>query len=373
MSHRPERNKRCDHEPVELYEQVNPAVLNRSSHSQSRYVEPSFQPTVTSVAPSDSIATQGVTKERKRLRSTILIVLTSTILLCLLVVSLVAVILYSPQVRTSSESAMENLLSRIQRLEAQLETKQTPNQTQAALSSLQEQQESFEATLTSQFKNVQNLVQSMSSVQSNSASTLTQLREDFQDNLLLSPLHNLTVVQATVDQLSTSVITLTSQLVSVQNLIQGITSVQNNFRQDLNRLRSVDLYRGCTQNTRTCTMTTGSSNYYWRSCTASSIYINPTVSYLCMWFKLTFLNCAQYSSQDTQYYTVDIRCDYSTNYGYIESSTLYKNVNNYYSCYCDVTRLSGSTSSTHSTLSSSFSSTCTLTVTRCPRSLNLLI
>ena len=48
---------------------------------------------------------------------------------------------------------MEDLLSRIQRLEAQLEAKQTPNQTQTALSSLQEQQESFEATLTSQFMN----------------------------------------------------------------------------------------------------------------------------------------------------------------------------------------------------------------------------
>ena len=197
-------------------------------------------------------------------------------------------------------------------------------------------------------------------------------RTDSQDNLLLSPLHNLTAVQATIDQLSSSVTILTSQLVSMQNLVQSITSVQNNLRDDLNRLRSVDLYQNCIQDTRTCTMSIGSTSYYWRSCTTSSIYINPTVSYLCMWFKLTLLSCTQYSPQDTQYYTVDIRCDYSTNYGYIESSTLYKNANNYYSCYCDVTRLSSYTSSSHATLSSSFSSTCTLTVTRCPRSLNLL-
>ena len=287
MSHRPERNKRCDHEPVELYEQVDPAVLNRSSHSQSRYVEPSFQsqPPVTSFAPSSSIATQGIAKERKRSQFAILIALTTSFLLCLLVVVLVAVILYSPQVKTSSESAAsvsaqtsstEDLLSRIQRLEAQLEAKQTPNQTQAALSSLQEQQESFEATLTSQFQNVQNLVQSMSSVQNNSALTLTRLNDNFQDNVLLHALDNLTALRVKFDQLSSFDTSVTSQLISMQNLIQSFTSAQNNLRQNL---RSVDLYRGCTRNTRTCTMSTGSSNYYWRSCTASYIYVNPTVSY----------------------------------------------------------------------------------------------
>ena len=229
MSHKLERNKRCDHEPVELYEQVDPTVHNRSSHSQSRYNEPSFQtqPPVTSVAPSASIATQGIAKEKKqlRMRSTILIALTTTLLICLLVVSLVAVILYSPQMRTSSESAVHT---------------------------------------------------------------------DSQDNLLLSPLHNLTV-QATIDQLSSSVTTLTSQLVSVQNLIQSITSVQNNLRGDLNRLRSVNLYQGCIQNTRTCTMSTGgSSGYYWTSCSTSGLNANPQVKILyytpngafteCYWF-----------------------------------------------------------------------------------------
>ena len=81
-------------------------------------------------------------------------------------------------------------------------------------------------------------------------------------------------------------------------------------------------------------------------------------------------------SQDTQYYTVDIKCGYSGdgNYHYIESATLFKIAANDYSCYCDVTTLSGSsyTRPTHYALSPSFSITCTLTITRCPRSVNLL-
>ena len=269
-------------ENSELYEQVE--VVRPSQPTGNRYVETTFQNQQPSSEPSTSVAAVG-RKERKGTFKVLLIALTTTLLFCLLVVSLVAVILYSPQVKTSSESAAsvsaqtsstEDLLSRIQRLEAQLEAKQTSNQTQAALSSLQEQQESFEATLTSQFQNVQNLVQSMSSVQNNSALTLTRLNDNFQDNVLLHALDNLTALRVKFDQLSSFDTSVTSQLISMQNLIQSITSAQNNLRQNL---RSVDLYRGCTQNTRTCTMSTGSSNYYWRSCTASSIYVNPTVSY----------------------------------------------------------------------------------------------
>ena len=265
----------------ELYEQVE--VVQPSHPAGNRYIETTFQNQ--SSDQSNTPMTAVGRKERKGSFKVVLIALTATLLLCLLVVSLVAVILYSPQVRTSSESAAsvsaqtsstEDLLSRIQRLEAQLEAKQTPNQTQAALSSLQEQQESFEATLTSQFKNMQNLVQSMSSVQNNSALTLTRLNDNFQDNVLLHALDNLTALRVKFDQLSSFDTSVTSQLISMQNLIQSITSAQNNLQQNL---RSVDLYRGCTQNTRTCTMTTGSSNYYWRSCTASYIYINPIVSY----------------------------------------------------------------------------------------------
>ena len=153
----------------------------------------------------------------------LLIALAAALIVCLLVVSLVAVILYRPQVRTSSESAdsvsaqtssMEDLLSRIQQLEDQLEAKQTTNQT---------------------------------------------------------------ALQVKFDQLSSFDTSVTSQFISMQNLIQSISSVQNNLRQDLNRLRTVDLYQRCTQNTRTCTMASYGSSYYWRYCNTGSLSANPTV------------------------------------------------------------------------------------------------
>ena len=278
----------------ELYEQVNtpqPAQSRPTQEMSKRYESTADLQTGPSI-PRPSFTTPAATvvqPVRSRAKVSILIGFIVTLLLCLLVVSLVAVILYSPQVRTSSESAasvsaqtssMEDLLSRIQQLEAQLEAKQTPNQTQAALSSLQEQQESFEATLTSQFQNVQNLVQSMSSVQNNSALTLTRLNDNFQDNVLLHALDNLTALGVKFDQLSSFDTSVTSQLISMQNLIQTITSVQNNLRGDLDRLRSVNLYQGCIQNTRTCTMSTGgSSGYYWRSCNTGGLNANPQVNY----------------------------------------------------------------------------------------------
>ena len=224
MSHQPtfsQRNKRC--EPIELYEQVQPeiAVPNRSAHSQSRHVEPSFQSqSVTTVATGASVTAQAV---NKRSRFAILIALTTAFLLCLLVVSLVAVILYSPQVRTSSESAAD-LLSRIEQLERRLEQLQAiqgTNSTLATLTSLQESQESMETS---------------------------------------------------ISRLSTSV---NSQLNSIQSL-----SLQN-LREDLDRLRSVNLYQGCTDDTRSCTVSTyGNSFYYERACNTATLTVNPHVSRL---------------------------------------------------------------------------------------------
>ena len=362
-------NKGPGYETTELYEQVNAPQSRPTQEMSKRYESTAdLQTSPSTLRPSFTTPTATVVQPAKsRAKAAILIGLAATLLLCLLVVSLVAVILYSPQVRTFSESAdgtdMEDLLSRIQQLEDQLEAKQTPNQTQAALSSLQEQQESFEATLTSQFKNVQNLVQSMSSVQNNSALTLTRLNDNFQDNVLLHALDNLTALRVKFDQLSFFDTSVTSQLASMQNLIQTISSVQNNhrdglyspqvrtssesaadllsrieqlerrveqlqaiqgtnstlatltslqesqesmeasisqlstgtsvnsqinsiqslslqnLREDLNRLRSVNLYQGCIELTSHCTMSTGgSSSVYWTSCSAGSLYINPTVS-----------------------------------------------------------------------------------------------
>ncbi len=63
----------------------------------------------------------------------------------------------------------------------------------------------------------------------------------------------------------------------IQNLIQTSTLVQNNLRQDLDRLRTINLYEGCIQETRTCTITQSGITTY-ASCSTSSVNINPAVS-----------------------------------------------------------------------------------------------
>ncbi len=68
-----------------------------------------------------------------------------------------------------------------------------------------------------------------------------------------------------------------SQMASMQNLIQTSTLAQNNLRQDLDRLRTVNLYEGCIQQTGICTMPTLSTTSY-RTCYTGSVSINPEVS-----------------------------------------------------------------------------------------------
>ena len=68
-----------------------------------------------------------------------------------------------------------------------------------------------------------------------------------------------------------------SQIASMQSLIQTSTLAQNNLRQDLDRLRTINLYEGCIQETRTCTMSTSSTTSY-HSCSTSGVSINRGVS-----------------------------------------------------------------------------------------------
>ncbi len=71
-----------------------------------------------------------------------------------------------------------------------------------------------------------------------------------------------------------------SQIASLQSLIQTSTLIQNNLRQDLDRLRTVNLFEGCIQETRTCTLSIPINpyNYYWIGCQTGDITINPGVS-----------------------------------------------------------------------------------------------
>ena len=122
----------------ELYEEVE--VVQPLQPAGNRYMESTFQS-----QPSNEMRTSVAAVSRRESKGNfeaLLIALTTTLLLCLLVVSLVAVILYSPQVRTSSEStASSHLLSRIEQLERQVEQLQAiqgTNSTLATLTSLQE-------------------------------------------------------------------------------------------------------------------------------------------------------------------------------------------------------------------------------------------
>ena len=234
MSHLPALPQHKKGETTERYE--------LEAHQSTRYSRPSVsQQEVSYAVPKPQCQTLAQTSvesngaptavvDKAKRNKVLLVALTTVLLLCLLVVSLVAVILYSPQVRTSSESAAD-LLSRIEQLERRLEQLQAiqgTNSTLATLTSIQESQESMEAS---------------------------------------------------ISRLSAFDSTVTSQFTSVQNLIQSLTLSELNVRNDINRLRSVNLYHGCTELTRSCRMSTsGSSSIYWTSCGTSSLNINPTVS-----------------------------------------------------------------------------------------------
>ena len=67
-----------------------------------------------------------------------------------------------------------------------------------------------------------------------------------------------------------------SQIASMQNLIQTSTLAQNNIRQDLDRLRTINLYEGCIQQTGTCTL--AANGNYWIACNTGVVTINSGVS-----------------------------------------------------------------------------------------------
>ncbi len=68
-----------------------------------------------------------------------------------------------------------------------------------------------------------------------------------------------------------------AQIASMQSLIHTSTLVQNNLRQDLDRLRTINLYEGCIKDTRICTVSTSTTTNY-HTCSTGSVTINPGVS-----------------------------------------------------------------------------------------------
>ncbi len=158
-----------------------------------------------------------------------------------------------------------------------------------------------------------------------------------------------------------------AQIASMQSLIQTSTLVQNNLRQDLDRLRTINLYEGCIKETETCTMPTSSTPSY-HTCGTGYVNINPEVSLI---HYKHMIKCTAHNHinpiQDTEYYTSSIVCDFSyTNYF---TSTSYYKRGNVIRCYCRVTYPSGTS---HSSISVGSNAVCTLTVTKCPYTKNLL-
>ena len=72
-------------------------------------------------------------------------------------------------------------------------------------------------------------------------------------------------------------VSYSAQIASMQSLIQTSTLVQNNLRQDLDRLRTINLYEGCIKDTRTCTITQSGITSF-ASCNTGYVNINPAVS-----------------------------------------------------------------------------------------------
>ena len=193
-SHQPNKEQ-------ELYEHVE------MQEQQSHYMTIN-RPNPVEVEDKSQLAGQISTKVKRGKR--VVIALIAVFLVCALVVSLVAVIMYSPLVssgdntESSASTAGDNMLSRISQLEGSVR-----------------------------------------------ASVQWQ-------TLLINYQH----------------FTLPMQIASMQNLLQTSTSIQNNVRQDLDRLRTINLYEGCIQETRTCTIPTSSTSTY-ATCLTSSVTINP--------------------------------------------------------------------------------------------------
>ena len=57
---------------------------------------------------------------------------------------------------------------------------------------------------------------------------------------------------------------VSSQFFNVQNSVQSLSSIQNNIRQDLNRLRTINLYEGCIEENGACQLTT--TNFAYLNC-----------------------------------------------------------------------------------------------------------
>ena len=203
----------------EMYEEVG----GRANPNRYQGVEQTVSDTSTTV--------KNAEPKRKKAKS-IFLVIAAAVLLSLLTLSLVAVVVYSPLARSSSQDNVASLQMKIQQLERQVEKLQVIEGTNITVEQLIVLQQSQ---------------------------------------------------QNRIDQLMNFETSATSQLISVQSLLQTTSQVQTNTVDELSTLRTVNLYENCIEETRTCTIPQSSSTYYWRSCSTSGLLINRSVS-TCMYY-----------------------------------------------------------------------------------------
>ncbi len=174
--------------PEELYEEVE---MVDNKHCYATSMNPQAQVAVNSPPPS-------IDKASIKLNKGSLIALIVACLVCAVIVSLVAVVMYSPLVQGSTGAAQESdLLARIQQLEERMEAVQLLQVTNTSFESLQAKLANYDATIN-----------------------------------------------------------------TVHNSVQTVSSIQNTMSQNLDHLLTANLYQSCFEETSSCSLSTPSSSGY---------------------------------------------------------------------------------------------------------------
>ncbi len=247
-------------------------------------------------------------EDKSKLARKIFAILIAVFLVIALIVSVVIVIIYSPTVssgdntKPSTNTTEASLLSRIEQLEVMQGTNNSFKSLQESLESLKAQVqqnlssiESLKAQFQQNLSSIESLVQTMQqttnhsfvSLQESLESLEAQVQQQFDYNSsqflnVQNSVQNLSLVQNNIrqdlDRLLTMQGTTNHSFVSLQeslesleaqvqqqfdynssqilNSVQNLSLVQNIVRQDLDILRNSRLYDGCFQETRSCTLST---------------------------------------------------------------------------------------------------------------------
>ena len=207
--------------------------------------------------------------------------------------------------------------------------------------------------------------------------------------LVIAAINNAGVNQTNFTQ---EIASLQKDLQDLRDKLNAISTAQDSSKTQVSSLQSsvntltsrintpVNLYKGCIQNTSVCTMSREKKGYVGGCSTPPLAYVDSSVSSMITIIIIHDTTMISSPPQDTKYYTMGMRCEYellSEGYEYIESATLKKYAGDEYACSCDATNiythlLDKIYITTHDSIVPSFSATCTLIITRCPRTVNLM-